>query len=169
MRSTIERPSPSPEAVRAPSSSRANSLKTVRNFDDGMPMPESSTSIVAIAPCLRTPTSTLPVSVYLIALETRFCTTRRKRFGSLRTTSEVGMTTRSRSLARAIGAKSVSMRRSRSLSGTDCSRGFIAPVSRREISSTAPRMASTDSSEESMFSTSVLLSESPSRSTSEDE
>ncbi|MNL85903.1 hypothetical protein D3C87_2143930 [compost metagenome] len=55
------------------------------------------------------------------------------------------------------------------MSGTDCRRAFIAPVSSREISSTAPRMASTDSSDESMFSTSVLLSDSPNRSTSEDE
>ena len=49
------------------------------------------------------------------------------------------------------------------------SRGFMAPVSRREMTRTAPRMLSTDSSAESMFSTRSLLADWPSRSTSDDE
>ncbi len=104
-----------------------------------------------------------------MAFDTRFWTRRRSRFGSLRAASDVGMMTSSISFALAIGAKSVSIRLSNSSSGTDCRRGFIAPVSSREMSSTAPRMASTDSSDESMFCTSARLSESPSRSTSDEE
>ena len=79
------------------------------------------------------------------------------------------MTTSFRFFSRAIGAKSVSMRCSRLLRGTLEKRGFIAPVSRREMSSTAPRMLSTDSRAESMFSTSALFSDTPNRSTSEEE
>ncbi|MOA51174.1 hypothetical protein D3C78_1742870 [compost metagenome] len=104
-----------------------------------------------------------------MALETGFCIRRRRRLGSERTVSEVGMTTRSRFFSCAIGAKSVSMRFSNSFSGTDVMRAFIEPVSRREISRTAPRMVSTDSSAESILWTRSLSPEAPSRSTSEEE
>ncbi len=54
-------------------------------------------------------------------------------------------------LRSASGWKSVPICLSRSSRRNTVSAGFIAPASRREMSSTAPRMVSTDSSEDSMF------------------
>ncbi len=58
------KPRPSPDAVRIPSSSMANSLNTVRNFDDGMPMPESVTWITTLVAATRAPTTIRPEGVF---------------------------------------------------------------------------------------------------------
>ena len=107
------------------------------------------------APRRRAPTSTRPVGVYLMALETRFCSRRRSRRRSERTVSEDGTKVRSRPFSRAIGSNSrCSWRNNSSMRKLDhC--GFMAPVSRREMSSSAVRISSTASSEASMFSASV--------------
>ncbi len=105
-----------------------------------------------------TPTSTPPERVYLIALETRFWTSRRSRLRSVFTTSDEGTTRRRSFFARAIGVKSVAdlLQQTVETEGrSDC--GFIAPASRREMSSTAPRMFSTDSSEESILPTQLAV------------
>ena len=54
------------------------------------------------SPRRRQPTSTRPEGVYLIALDTRFCTSRRSSLRSERTTSEQGMKVRSSPLAAAM-------------------------------------------------------------------
>ena len=58
----------------------------------------------------------------------------------------------------AIGMKSVPIWRSSPSSWNTVSDGFMAPASRREMSSTAPRMVSTDSSEDSMLAAASAVS-----------
>ena len=91
MRSTIERPRPRPRATLAPSSSRWNSRKITRFFDAECRGRCRSTSIRRLPRLRRQPTSTRPFGVYLIALETRFCSSRRSSRRSERTASEQGM------------------------------------------------------------------------------
>ena len=58
---------------------------------------------------------------------------------------------RSSFFSAAIGMKSVPIWRSSPPSWNTVSDGFMAPASRREMSSTAPRIVSTDSSDDSML------------------
>ena len=111
---------------------------------------------------------TRPVGVYLIALETRFCSRRRSSRRSERTVSEEGTNRECRGpCSRAMGSNSrCSWRNISSMRKLDhC--GFMAPVSRREMSRSAVRISSTASSDASMFSASVASPASLSRSTSE--
>ena len=93
-----------------------------------------------------------------MAFETRFWTRRRNRLRSVCTQTVDGTITRSSFFAAAIGWKSLPIWRSSPSRRKFVSAGFIAPVSSREMSSTAPRIASTESSEDSMF---VAASEMP--------
>ena len=149
MRCTIERPRPNPRATLAPSSSRWNSRKITFFFDAGMPSPVSYTSMRRLPPRCRQPTRTRPFGVYLIALETRFCNSRRSRRRSERMVSEQGTYRRSRPFSRASGENSTSSWRSISSMRKLTNSGRIAPVSSREMSSSAPKISSTASSEAS--------------------
>ncbi len=123
-------------------------------------MPVSTTWISTSEPRRLAPISTLPERVYLMALETRFCSSRRNRLRSVITTMLDGTMRRRRFFSRASGWKSVPIWRSRPSRLKTVACGFMAPASRREMSSTAPRIASTESSAESMLaaaSLSVLL------------
>lgn len=92
--STIDSPSPRPDACPGAFVQPRELLEHgAGNFDGGMPMPESITWMTTWLLRRRAPTSTLPVSVYLIAFDTRFCTSRRSRLGSDRTRRDVGITT----------------------------------------------------------------------------
>ena len=71
------------------------------------------------SPRRRTPSSTLPVAVYLMALDTRFCSTRRSSRRSERTHSRVGTMRSSSPFSRASGANSTSSRSNTSLQGKD--------------------------------------------------
>ena len=116
-------------------------------------MPVSMTWISASSPRRRTPTRMRPLRVYLMALETRFWISRRSRLRSVRHASATTARWSARASSRAaIGWKSVPIWRSSPSSRNTVSAGFIAPASSREMSSTAPRMVSTDSSEDSMLS-----------------
>ena len=115
----------------------------------------------------RQPTSTRPFGVYLIALETRFCSSRRSSRRSERTLSEQGTKVSSRPFSRASGANSTSSWRSSSSMRKLTSSGLIAPVSSREMSSSAPKISSTASSEASTLATRRPSSPLPCRSTSE--
>ena len=74
----------------------------------GMPRPVSQTSIRAVSPLRLAPISTRPRGVYLIALETKFCSNRRSSRRSERTARRVATNVSFRLLARAIGANSIS-------------------------------------------------------------
>ena len=121
-------------------------------------MPVSKTWISASSPRRRTPTRMRPARVYLTALETRFWISRRKRLRSVHTVSEDGTMVRSSRFSAAIGWKSVPIWRSSPSSLNTVSAGFMAPASRREMSSTAPRIVSTNSSEDSMLAAASLAS-----------
>ncbi len=109
----------------------------------------------------RQPISTRPCGVYLIAFETRFCSSRRNSRRSERTERVLGTKASVSPLSRASGANSTSSWRiSSSMRKLDIS-GRIAPESRREISSSAPRISSTASSEASTFETSRASSPLP--------
>ena len=98
-RSTIDRPRPRPRAARAPCSSRWNSSNTSRCWLAGMPRPVSHTSIRTWPPTRRRqPTTTRPFGVYLSALETRFCSSRRISRRSERTTTDDRLETQRQSL-----------------------------------------------------------------------
>ncbi len=166
IRSTMERPNPSPSASRMPSSRRVNSRKTSFSFGCGIPIPVSSTCSSMKLPRRRTPNRMPPLRLYLIAFETRFWMRRRSMLRSVFTTMLEGTTRSLRPFFRAIGVKSVAIwLKSLSRRNTETS-GLSAPVSSRDISSTIPRMASTDSSEESMLRASWLVSARPSFSVS---
>ena len=90
----------------------------------GMPSPVSQTSIRTSAPARRQPTSTRPFSVYLSALETRFCNRRRMRRRSVRIARVDGTKRNSSPLALAIGANSISSIRMRSATGTSATSGL---------------------------------------------
>ena len=152
MRSTIDRPRPRPCASRAPSSSRVNSRKTVLSLSDGNA--DAGVEDLDLGAARRAG-GRRPgcgrVRVYLMALETRFWIRRRNRLRSVCTVSDDGTMTSSSFFSAAIGWKSVPIWRSSPSSRKTVSAGFMAPASSREMSSTAPRMVSTDSSEDSML------------------
>ena len=114
-RSTIDRPRPRPRAARAPWSSRWNSSNTAplllgRNAEAGVPDLDPHR-----AGQRRQPTSTRPFGVYLIALETRFCSSRRISRRSERTAERGRDEPAARGPWRApIGANSISSCRKRS-------------------------------------------------------
>ena len=114
-------------------------------------MPVSKTWISASSPRRRTPTRMRPLRVYFTALETRFWIRRRNRLRSVWTTSEDGTMVSSSFFSAASGWKSVPIWRSSPSSRNTVSTGFMAPASSLDMSSTAPSMVSTDSSEDSMF------------------
>ena len=89
-----------------------------------------------------------------MALEIRFCSSRRSSSRSDSTGSEHGTKVSFSPLARAIGANSISSERIRSPILKLVIEVVMAPASSREISSSAPRISSIASSESSMFSTS---------------
>ena len=95
-----------------------------------------------------------PAGVYLMAFDTRFCSSRRSSRRSERTASEHGTKVSSSPLARASGANSTSIWRINSSMRKLANSGRIAPVSSREMSSSAPKISSTASSEASILSTS---------------
>ena len=92
-----------------------------------------------------------PAVVYLTALETRFCSSRRSSRRSERTVSEHGTKTSRSPFSRASGANSTSSWRSSSSMRKLAISGLSAPVSRREMSSSAPMISSTASSEASTW------------------
>ena len=81
------------------------------------------------------------------------------------TASELGTNLSRNRFSCASGANSTSSWRNRSPTRKLTISGFIAPVSRREMSSSAPKISSTASSEASMLPTSCASSPSPCRST----
>jgi hypothetical protein len=88
-----------------------------------------------------------------MALEMKFCSSRRSSRRSDSTGSEQGTKVSSSPLARALGANSISSERIRSAILKLDIAVVIAPASSREMSSSAPRISSIASSESSMFST----------------
>ena len=104
------------------------------------------------SPRRRQPTSTRPCGVYLMALETRFWISRRSSRRSERTTSEHGTKVRSSRLLTASGANSTAICRINSSMWKLANSGRSTPVSSREMSSSAPKISSTASSEASMLS-----------------
>ena len=125
--------------------SRWNSSKMRLRSTAGMPTPVSWTCNQPIGPRLRMPTRTPPRLVYLIALETRFCAIRRRKTGSLSTTTSVGTKVSRSSFASAKGAYSVARRRNSSLTETGWRWNSIRWLSSREMSRTAFISCSTDS------------------------
>ena len=89
----------------------------------------------------------------MIALEMKFCSSRRKRARSDSTGSEQGTKVSFNPLARAIGANSISSERIKSPILKRVIEGVIAPASSREMSKSAPRISSIASRESSIFST----------------
>ena len=113
----------------------------------------------------RQPISTRPCGVYLIAFDTRFCNSRRSSRRSERTARVLGTKVSVSPFSRASGANSTSSWRIISSMRKLEISGFIAPESSREMSSSAPRISSTASSEASTFETSRASSPLPCRST----
>ena len=108
------------------------------------------------SPRRRTPSSTLPVAVYLMALDTRFCSTRRSSRRSERTQARVGNDAQVEAPSRGPSARTPppAARTPRSRERRVMS-GSSLPVSSREISISTPRISSTASSEASMLRASV--------------
>ena len=136
----------------AVSSRRWNSLKmSVRlRFGDA----GAGVAHLDAEPCRRAAArraAPCPSAVYLMALETRFCSTRRSRRRSERTQARVGTMRRSSPFSRASGANSTSSRSNTSFKGKTVMSGSSRPVSRREISISTLRISSTASSEASML------------------
>ena len=134
-----------------------------------MPIPVSITWISANSPRLLTPTRMRPSRVYLMALETRFWISRRKRLRSVMTPSDDGMIFRPSFFSAASGRKSLPIWPSSPPRLKAVSSGFNAPASSREMSSTAPKMVSTDSSEDSMLMAALPAGPLPAFSISEEQ
>ena len=88
-----------------------------------------------------------------MALEMKFCNSRRSSERSDCTGSEQDTKVSSSPLARALGANSISSERIKSPILKLEIEGVMAPASSREISNSAPRISSIASRESSMFST----------------
>src|SRR5664279_2590635 len=106
----------------------------------------------SLSPWRRQPISTRPAGVYLMALDTRFCTSRRSSRRSERTTSEQVTYLSSIPLAAASGENSSSIWRISSSMRKLANSGRMAPVSSRDMSSSAPKISSTASRDASMLS-----------------
>ena len=146
---------PQPAHGPAVSSSRWNSLKIARCLARGCRGRCRRPRRRRRSPRRRQPTSTLPRGVYLMALETRFCRTRRSSRRSERTPAASARYA-SRGPSRAPAARTPPRgRRARRARRNTVISGFSAPVSSREMSSRTPMISSTASSEASMLRTSV--------------
>ena len=157
-RSTIDKPRPRPGAARAPWSSRLNSANTTRSCSGAMPRPVSQTSMRAAPDIRRQPTSTRPLEVYLSAFEIRFCNRRRMRRRSVRMASVVGHEDEVEPLRPGEGGK-IDLKHAHQIGDRNVRNlRRVAPASSREMSSSAPMISSTASSERSTLRARFLRS-----------
>ena len=105
MRSTIDRPRPRPGSGPPSLPSRSNSWKITRRLFSGMPGPVSCTSMRRRRPRAGSPSAHGRCAVYLMALETRFCSTRRSSLRSRLTASAEVHDGEGRGRARAAAAR----------------------------------------------------------------